>query len=54
MWATADRIEKTISDLTLGTVIVFVHLVMSSRDQRMTQQRLVAGRRRIDPATARA
>jgi hypothetical protein len=54
MWATADRIEKTISDLTLGTMIVFVHLVMSSRDQRMKQQRLLADRRRSDPAAARA
>ncbi len=53
MWAAADRIEKTLSDLTLGTVIVFVHLVMSSRDHRIAQQRLLARRRSVS-AVARA
>ena len=31
MWNTADRIAKTFSDLTLGTVIVLIHATLADR-----------------------
>jgi hypothetical protein len=32
MWNTADRIVKMISDLTVGTVIVLVHVALAERE----------------------
>jgi hypothetical protein len=37
MWGLADRIAKTISDVTIGTVIVLVHVALA--DRRPTGQR---------------
>ena len=34
MWNTADRIAKTFSDLTLGTIIVLVHATLADRSSR--------------------
>jgi hypothetical protein len=31
MWSYADRIGKTVSDLTIGTVIVLVHVALAGR-----------------------
>ena len=31
MWNLADRIVKTVSDVTVGTVIVLVHVVLADR-----------------------
>jgi hypothetical protein len=31
MWSLADRVGKTISDLTIGTVIVLVHVALAER-----------------------
>jgi hypothetical protein len=31
MWSFADRIMKTVSDVTVGTVIVLVHVMLADR-----------------------
>jgi hypothetical protein len=31
MWSVADRIVKTVSDMTVGTVIVLVHVAIADR-----------------------
>lgn len=31
MWTVADRIVKTVSDMTVGTVIVLVHVALADR-----------------------
>lgn len=37
MWNLADRMVKAVSDVTLGTVIVLVHVVMADRSRRARQ-----------------
>jgi hypothetical protein len=32
MWSLADRLGKTISDLTVGMVIVLVHVALADRE----------------------
>ena len=34
MWNLADRMVKAVSDVTLGTVIVLVHVVLADRSKR--------------------
>lgn len=34
MWNIADRVVKAVSDLTVGTVIVLVHVVLADRNTR--------------------
>lgn len=34
MWSWADRMVKTISDATVGTVIVLVHVALAERKRR--------------------
>ena len=36
MWSLADRMVKAVSDVTVGTVIVLVHLAMIDRTKRRT------------------
>lgn len=31
MWSLADRVVKAVSDVTVGTVIVLVHVAMADR-----------------------
>jgi hypothetical protein len=38
MWSWADRMVKTISDVTVGTVIVLVHVALADRKRRAPQQ----------------
>ena len=38
MWSWADRMVKTISDVTVGTVIVLVHVALADRNRRPMQQ----------------
>jgi len=38
MWSLADRVVKAVSDVTVGTVIVLVHVVMADRTVRMTRE----------------
>ena len=34
MWGVADRMMKRFSDLTVGTVIVLVHVALADREQQ--------------------
>jgi len=34
MWNFADRMVKAVSDVTVGTVIVLVHVVLADRSKR--------------------
>jgi len=36
MWSVADRVLKTFSDVTVGTVIVLVHVAMVDREPKRT------------------
>jgi len=42
MWSLADRMVKAVSDVTVGTVIVLVHVALADRSarKRQLQQRL--------------
>jgi hypothetical protein len=35
MWSLADRVVKAVSDVTVGTVIVLVHVVLADRNKRL-------------------
>jgi len=35
MWSFADRMVKAVSDVTVGTVIVLVHVVLADRNKRL-------------------
>jgi hypothetical protein len=48
MWSWADRMVKTISDVTVGTVIVLVHVALADRNRRPTQQVLPPPRRTLN------
>ena len=37
MWSFADRVVKAVSDVTVGTVIVLVHVAMADRKARATR-----------------
>jgi hypothetical protein len=37
MWSWADRMVKAVSDVTIGTVIVLVHVALADRNRRMLQ-----------------
>jgi hypothetical protein len=34
MWSWADRLVKAVSDVTVGTVIVLVHVALADRNRR--------------------
>ena len=34
MWSLADRVVKAVSDVTIGTVIVLVHVALADRPKR--------------------
>jgi hypothetical protein len=34
MWSFADRMVKAVSDMTVGTIIVLVHLALADRSAR--------------------
>lgn len=34
MWSFADRVVKAVSDVTVGTVIVLVHVALADRARR--------------------
>jgi hypothetical protein len=34
MWNIADRVVKAVSDVTVGTVIVLVHVAMADRNDK--------------------
>ena len=35
MWSWADRLVKAVSDVTVGTVIVLVHVALADRQRRV-------------------
>jgi len=37
MWSLADRMVKAVSDVTVGTVIVLLHVALADRQRRPTQ-----------------
>lgn len=37
MWRFADRAVKTVADVTLGTVIVLVHVALAERKSRAAE-----------------
>ena len=39
MWTWADRFVKAVSDVTVGTVIVLVHVALADRNARKQQPR---------------
>lgn len=50
MWSFADRIVKTVSDVTVGTVIVLVHVALAERaSSRTDMRRLATPRMTITP-----
>jgi hypothetical protein len=46
MWSWADRMVKAVSDVTVGTVIVLVHVALADRNRR-PEQPAVPPQRRI-------
>ena len=44
MWNFADRVVKAVSDVTIGTVIVLVHVVLADRTTRRLHDRSVPQR----------
>ena len=38
MWTFADRVVKTVSDVTVGTVIVLVHVALADRRHKKIGQ----------------
>ena len=46
MWRLADRAVKTVADVTLGTVIVLVHVALAERrSAREAERARIAARR---------
>ncbi len=35
MWSLADRVVKVVSDVTVGTVIVLLHVALADRNKRL-------------------
>lgn len=50
MWSFADRVVKAVSDVTVGTVIVLVHVALADR----TRKALTTGHGPTPPRNARA
>jgi hypothetical protein len=45
----ADRVAKAVSDVTVGTVIVLIHVALAEREKtRVEMRRAVHGHRRVD------
>ena len=40
MWTFADRVVKAVSDVTVGTVIVLVHVALADRQLAKTRKQL--------------
>ena len=49
MWSFADRVVKAVSDVTVGTVIVLVHVAMADRKTR-EQRAALADRQARQPS----
>ena len=38
MWTLADRVVKAVSDVTVGTVIVLVHVALADRSRKALRE----------------
>lgn len=47
MWNIADRVVKAVSDLTVGTVIVLVHVMLADRASGSGRRHVVRTPQRI-------
>jgi len=49
MWSFADRVVKAVSDVTIGTVIVLVHVALADRNRlrRLEASRLPRQAQRV-------
>jgi len=45
MWTFADRVVKAVSDVTVGTVIVLVHVALADRTRKALQPSRLQPRR---------
>jgi hypothetical protein len=45
MWNLADRVVKAVSDVTVGTVIVLVHVALADRNSRKQARELASASR---------
>jgi hypothetical protein len=48
MWNWADRVVKAVSDVTVGTVIVLVHVALAERNRRPPERPLPPNRRIVN------
>lgn len=48
MWSWADRMVKAVSDVTVGTVIVLVHVALADRNRRPERPALPPQRRIVN------
>lgn len=48
MWNWADRMVKAVSDVTVGTVIVLLHVALAERNRRTAQQVVPPNRRIVN------
>ena len=46
MWSWADRMVKAVSDVTVGTVIVLVHVALADRNNRRVRHPVLPPPRR--------
>jgi hypothetical protein len=47
MWSLADRMVKAVSDVTVGTVIVLVHVALADRSRKAALATTGTGARRL-------
>jgi hypothetical protein len=48
MWSWADRMVKAVSNVTVGTVIVLVHVALAERNRRPVPPVMPANRRIVN------
>jgi hypothetical protein len=47
MWSLADRVVKAVSDVTVGTVIVLVHVALADRTRKQSSAQQQQRRDRV-------
>ncbi len=47
MWSWADRMVKAVSDVTVGTVIVLVHVALADRNRKVYEAKQIPARARV-------
>jgi len=51
MWSLVDRTVKAVSDVTVGTVIVLVHVALADRTRTRTRQLRAMEAQQLKPAS---